>query len=339
MVVILTGAKKNVGDYLIGSRARKLLRDFVAEDIVELSRFEKLDSHIDTINSSKCLILCGGPAYASDIYPSIYPLVADLADIKVPIVPFGLGWSGQPAGSPLSFRFTPESKTFLERVHTEIPFSSCRDNVTHEVLRNNGIRNVLMTGCPVWYSVPHLGQSLEKSEFKRIVFTTPANPRLAFQSAKLMSLLRRKFPHAEIICSFHRGILPDSHTTLKSSAVYAAMALYARKLGFEVKDVSYSLDKIDFYQTCDFHVGYRVHAHLDFVSRRWPSLLINEDGRGIGMVRSLDMIELNHNDPSLLERYERALDEYAEYKMEDLERGIDVIEASYENMKRFLQAI
>src|SRR5690606_20861038 len=43
-----------------------------------------------------------------------------------------------------------------------------------------------------------------------------------------------------------------------------------------------NLENLEYYQTCDLHVGYECHAHLNFFSRRIPSVLIAEDARGVG---------------------------------------------------------
>ncbi len=58
-------------------------------------------------------------------------------------------------------------------------------------------------------------------------------------------------------------------------------------------DVSGGLDRIGFYETCDFHVGYRVHSHIHFLSRRRPSFLLHEDGRGRGMSAALSVLGID----------------------------------------------
>lgn len=339
MIVILTGAKKNIGDYLIGSRSRKLLSKFVDEEIVELDRFQEQEENLELINSSRAVILAGGPAYAENIYPGIYPLVKDIDTIKVPIVPFGLGWCGRPFGHPELFKFDRQSKEFLDNVHARVKFSSCRDEITHSVLGQQGYHNVKMTGCPVWYDLDSIGKELCVNPIKRIVFTTPAAPALFKQNYILMKELKAQFPEAELVCSFHRGILPDRYTSVRYGAVYASMALSAKLLGFRVVDTSYDMQNISFYKDFDLHVGYRVHAHLDFLSRRKPSVLINEDGRGLGMVRSLKLPELNYNDPDLVANYKKVLRDYKNADVENLSDAVSVIESTFLEMKEFLLGI
>lgn len=337
MIAILTGAKKNIGDYLIGERAKSLLKKYVDEDILEIDRFGNITQYIDKINQSKALILCGGPAYTSDIYPGIYNLEDIYSRISVPIIPFGLGWSGKPFHSPEEFKFKDKAQFFLNNIHANIHYSSCRDVLTKKILNQTGINNVKMTGCPVWY---HLDS--QKKEFhqlkepKTIVISTGAKQELLSQSISLLKLTKKLFPQSRIILSYHRGILPGKGTPPRKGISYSLIALYGRILGMEVRNVSGDLNKIAFYEDCDFHIGYRVHAHLDFLSRKKPSVLINEDGRGLGMVKTLNLPVFNYDDPHVLEKVEKQLLSYKKNSFSTFTDTFKLIHENFENMKEFL---
>ena len=342
MVVLLSGQIKNIGDFLITERARLLFKELVDEEIVILDRTKDLTPQLDIINSSKIVVLCGGPAYAPDIYGGIYPLVKDLSLIKVPIIPFGLGWCGRPVGKPLDFKFTEESQGLLNNVHEQIAFSSCRCNDTKSVLENNGYTNVKMTGCPVWYDLPSLGKSFKKpKEVKKIVFTTAADPKLIGQTVSLIRVLKNNFPNAEITMTYHRGILPDAHTTIRATIGYLAMALGAKlvKWNVKIKDVAYDLRKLDFYDDCDFHLGYRVHAHLYFLSKRLPSILINEDGRGEGMVKTMNLPVLNIKDEALVKKVDQTIKSYKQENFDQMDEVQKYIDANFSVMKEFLESL
>jgi hypothetical protein len=122
-----------------------------------------------------------------------------------------------------------------------------------------------------------------------MVFTAPDNPRLIPQAMSVLRAATQVCCPNRVTVAFHRGILPDQYTRVRASAAYITMASWARVQGFEVRDVSYDLHKIEFYDQSDFHLGYRVHAHLHFLSRRAYSVLINEDGRGEGMNQTLGL--------------------------------------------------
>ena len=338
MIVILTGAKKNVGDYLIGDRAIRLLKTYLDDDIVQIDRFLPLDDHLDTVNNARALILCGGPAYAKNIYPGIYPLTEQIDKIKVPIIPFGLGWSGKPFEQPEEFAFDEKARLFLERVHEEIENSSCRDVLTEKILKQNGFQNVTMTGCPVWYDLDHIHKAYEApSKIKRIVFSTGASSSLVQQTWELIKLTRRKFPEAHIHVTFHRGILPGRSTPPRKGVAYTLIALLSKLKGLSVHDVSGNLDKIDFYKDCDLHIGYRVHAHLLFLSQRKPSLLINEDGRGLGMTLSFGLPVLNFNQSDVIDRTEQQLNHCITDSFGTFKEVMTKIDSSFATMRNFLE--
>ena len=102
------------------------------------------------------------------------------------------------------------------------------------------------------------------------------------------------FKDSNIIVSFHRGIGEVDEFTPEADAINTEkLANHALKLGFEVADVSYDADKLNFYNDCDLHIGYRVHAHIYFLSKRLPSILIHEDGRGNGVTEALNSPGIN----------------------------------------------
>ena len=337
MLAILTGAKKNIGDYLIGERAKALLTHYVDEEIVEIDRFKPINPHLETINKCTALLLCGGPAYTSDIYPNIYPLKDILEEIKVPIIPFGLGWSGSPFHQPLEFRFTDEAFGFLKSVHEKISFSSCRDVITESILNDKGLDNVIMTGCPVWYYLPDIDKSYEGlANPEKIVFSTGAKQSLVFQTFKLLKGIKKRFSNSKVYVTYHRGILPGKHTPLRKGISYTIISLYAKLLGFSVLDVSSNLSKIDFYADCDLHIGYRVHAHLDFLSRKKPSYLINEDGRGLGMVRSLKLPEFNYDQPNIVDSLFKQLELERKNNFLNFKETFQTMKTSFSGMLEFL---
>lgn len=337
--ILLTGAIKNVGDFLIADRSKKLFSSFVSNNFYEFNRWENFEDKLDVINNAKAVIMCGGPGYASNMYPDIYPLVNDLSKLKVPIIPLGVGWSGQPRNNPLGFRFSSLSRKLMDYIHN-FGLYSCRDILTEEILKKEGYNQVVMTGCPVWYDLDFIGKPFKtKKDIRKIVFTTPASPKLLFETIRVMKFLRDFFPESEIIVTFHRGIKRDKHTSFKTSLMYTLMAEYGKFLGFEIKDVSYDLSKIEFYNNMDLHIGYRVHAHLYFLSKRLPSILICEDGRGIGMSKTLKLPVFLSRSNNLLSSLERYLRECIETNFENQTFISQFIDEKFFIMKEFLSKI
>jgi len=155
----------------------------------------------------------------------------------------------------------------------------------------------------------------------------------------IMRVVKKLFPNAELFCSFHRGILPDDYTSYAKSFFYLSMAAAAKSFGYKVCDVSSDLDKISFYDDCDLHVGYRVHAHLYFISKRKPSYLVSEDGRGEGMIRTMGLQSLKMNDPNLESTIGSAIDIGFEKDFTQFKKVGSFIDLKFEDMQRFLKSI
>ena len=289
--IALTGAKKNVGDFLITERALKLLEMIAPEfRFVKYPHWQAFDN-MDFVNNSQGIIILGGPGYQMNMYPGVYKLSNDIAEIKVPIYTLGAGWKGKPGDKTTErlYKFTDSARILLNYMEKTYAGMSCRDHQTVRTLKNNGYKNITMTGCPVWYDLQSLGKEFQVPEkLSKIVFTPAQDYIYSDQSIEIMNYLKQKFSDSKIIVSFHRGIGEIDEFTPEADAINTKkLANHASDLGFEVVDVSYDADKLDFYDECDLHIGYRVHAHIYFLSKRLPSILIHEDGRGNGVTEAL----------------------------------------------------
>lgn len=248
-------------------------------------------------------------------------------------------------------------------------FLSCRDLLSVRVLRAAGISNALMTGCPVWYDLPRLGSPMRlPTEVNHLIFTPAQLSFYRDPSLAVAKQIRHAFPHARLVCSFHRGIAqPDKFLSDEERHNNSAIARAVEAMGYEVVDVSGSANADEEYGKCDVHVGFRLHAHLCSLSKRVPSVLMHEDGRGVGAsqtlnVRGFDAFQrtVTGSMPALNERVSRFLDrklrgvvpssvcgdEVGEYLVHLRETGFaayagvgNVIDAHFEQMKRFLHSL
>jgi hypothetical protein len=338
--IILSGAIKNIGDFLIFDRTKKLLEKYVTTDLTEFPRGKSLDENYEEINNSRGIIICGGPGYTSEMYPGVYPLFSDLKRLRVPVIPLGVGWSGKPKNAPENFRFSEPSRKLMDYIEKNAGLYSCRDQITEEILKREKYEKVVMTGCPVWYDIPSFGKEFsKKKEIKKIVFTTPADMSLFGQTLRMINMLRRQFPKSQVIVSFHRGIAPDKYTGIRSAGIYTAESVYSKLRGFKTVDVSYDLQKIDFYKDCDLHVGFRVHAHLYFLSKRLPSVLISEDGRGTGMSRTFGLPDFESTDKMLPSKIAEYLTLCEKNNFENMSHTAQFIDNQFSVMLEFLNQI
>jgi hypothetical protein len=284
---LLSGAKCNLGDFLIVERAVALLRAVRPDRTLRvLPGWEPLDPKSEVVQSARAILIPGGPGYQPNLYPDVYPLMPRLEDIPCPVIPIGVGWKGRSgdARDVAAYRFSARALEALHWMSERTPALGCRDPLTAEVLARHGITNTRMVGCPVWYDLEAVGRGPAlDAPIERIVFTPAQSPELQAQSLAVAERIAGLWPRAEKICSFHRGL--DRGSAWISDADIANsrhIAAATTALGFEPVDVTGDVEKIRFYAECSLHVGYRVHAHLDFASRRQRTLLIEEDGRGAG---------------------------------------------------------
>lgn len=294
MYTLLIGTKENAGDFLIVDRAKKLLNEHRPEhEFLEIRRWEPLNPYLEDVNKTSAIILCGGPAYQTNFYPGIYPLVENLTRINVPIIPFGLGWKGFPGDETTleNYSFTSSSITLLRKIHGEARVTSCRDYLTKRVLAKHGFNNVMMTGDPAWYDLTRIGKSFEPpSDVNSIVISTPANSIYHSQSLELTKALKKLFPKAEFLCTFHHGWKDSRYLLPKMAAGFRHLKEAFESSGFETITIAADLQRMeDLYRAADFHVGYRLHAHLFFLSQRKPSFLLEEDGRGRGVSETIGL--------------------------------------------------
>ncbi len=339
MIITLTGAYRNIGDHLIGDRARKLLKKYSDKEIINIDRKSIKTKHYDLFNKSKAVILCGGPAYQKSIYPNIYPI--DYGKVKVPIIPMGLGWKGSVNQPPKDFHFTKESENFIRNIHKNIKFSSARDDLTLEIVKNQGIDNVLMTGCPVWYDLDYMGKGFifkEESKIKKIIFSTPV--KFDKNAVKVMMYIAQRFPKAEKVCTFHHGFYINSSLQgLKKSAGFIRGAFLAKLNGFKIADLNSKLEKIHIYDDADLHIGYRVHAHIYMLSHRLPSFIIAEDSRGTGQSLSVGLPTLDYSDTHVVNNLDQSLNEHFKTKGKSFKAAIIKMEETFKVMQQFLENI
>jgi hypothetical protein len=243
------------------------------------------------VRDAKAILIAGGPGFQPAMVPDVYPLAERLDELPCPVTPLGVGWKGRAGGASAvrAYAFSERSLAALRWMAERIPALGCRDQLTREVLRRHGIANTALVGCPAWYDLTSLGKALEPPKsVERVVFTPAQLHALRDQSVEVARRIAELLPRAEKICSFHRGLDEAGPWMPRADAENnRSLAAEVDALGFDVVDVSGDTRKILFYDECTLHVGYRVHAHLYFSSKRKPSLLVEEDGRGAGASQAL----------------------------------------------------
>lgn len=286
-IVLLSGAYKNAGDFLIVHRCKELLQYcFPNCEISEFKRNVDLTDNLQEINASDCIFIGGGPAYTCDFYPGIIKMCQNLEDIHVPIIPLGLGWWGMTSNIEEIERckFSSASRQLLDKMFKGVKALSCRDWESFHVLRQNGFEAV-MTGCPAWYDISHVNEmQLRKNKSDYICISDPAVPKNRKILLQLIDYLVKRYPERKIRVIFHRGCgETDKYTGQKIAKSQQTLRAQLVARGCECLNIAYSHEGFHYYDDCFLHIGFRVHAHIYNLSKRQKSILIEEDSRGNGI--------------------------------------------------------
>ncbi len=286
-IALLSGADKNAGDFLIVHRSKQLLLKLIDGcKLVEFPRNKPLDSRLAELNTCDTVVFAGGPGYVPDMYPTRFPLVDDISKIEPPF--FALGMGGYtPTSNIEGIRFSERSRYLLDRIESDGFGLGCRDILTQRLLQANGYTSVRFTGCPAWFDLSKveaasLLKTPRRDEIRSIAISDPAILRSINSPKFLVEELAKAFPNAKIKLVFHRGWTNDEFTDTDLAMAQTQLVRWAKSIGVDPVDISYSHEGFTVYDTCDLHIGYRVHAHLYNISQRKPTFLIEEDGRGYG---------------------------------------------------------
>lgn len=328
--VLLTGSKSNAGDYLIKHRAKKILELLRPDrNFFDFDAWEKFDSQkLNIVNNSKALVLLGGPSLQNGMFPSIYRLVDDLAEITAPVTTMGVGWKSTRGNwsDTYNYPLSRQSIALLKKCSQSGLPLSVRDYQSQSVLQNKGFENVLMTGCPAYYELNEI-DTLPKSvcELKNIAFSLGVSfidsPSMESLMKEQILCLQERYTDKSFKVVFHHSLdldkfMSNHGSTRKHISSHLRFKSWLDKNGVESVDISGSAENlINFYRDIDLHIGYRVHAHIFLNSIGKLSILISEDGRAKGSASAIGGL---------------VIDGYLDFKSNNLAKVLNKIFSSYD---------
>jgi hypothetical protein len=374
----LTGSKNNAGDYLIKHRAIALLDAHRPDrDIIDFNAWEAFDSEkLEIVNNSKALILLGGPALQKNMYPQIYPLTANLDNIRVPVVMMGTGWKSYSLGwnATHEYRLSDSTHELLKKIDHSGLLSSVRDYQTLNMLNSFGYKNILMTGCPAYYDLINVDNNFKMPDsVKTVAFSLGVSfidsPSMKMQMENIILALKDKYSASNFQVVFHHSLDKDQFmkthgATRRHVNAHQKFAKWLSSVGVSYIDISGSAKGlIEFYSGVDIHIGYRVHAHIFMNSIGKLSVLIAEDARAkgtqtviSGMVvdgyKSFTSNQIARIANRMMEKYDRYKSN--QYALKDVLQFIDYelttkgqrstisrlsIQNNYETMQKFLKSL
>ncbi len=161
---------ENVGDLFIVDSLKKILVYDEHASVDVDPRKPITQREIDQINAADCAVITGTNLwYRRMAKPGRWTFtIEQLRQIKVPIIPWGVGTTRH-AGEDNGFE--PETLEQIKHIHESCRMGSARDWRTVEALRDAGITNVAMTGCPTLFRSLNPSWELKRKESKQIVIT------------------------------------------------------------------------------------------------------------------------------------------------------------------------
>lgn len=288
--------KTNIGDGFILHRILQFLAPIECRHIYS-SRQNLSDVDIRAINNTKALILAGTNQLTDNftIVPGM--TIRRLNEIKVPIIPFGMGISGH---LEQNRRMSSITKAMLEEIHTRIPYSSwrCNRSINYLIQQVPAIQHkLLLTGCPVVYGNNLLSGVPFSERTGKIVVTVTERDDFWDREVKTLDFVADRFKASHKILSLHQVFdgptvwsLLRAFTGRRKIHQYkkrvSALREYALKKGFDIFYPRDAISCMDFYNTCDLHIGSRLHAHLYFLSQAKKSFLTYVDDRCVGFAET-----------------------------------------------------
>ena len=162
---------RNVGDLFIEDSVKRILVYDRRQSIDVDPRRPLTARDVDRINACDAAVIVGTNLWYRDMLRRGCWRLAlnDLKKIRVPIIPFGVGTTRHDGEDN---RFEPETLDHIKLVHDSCPLASARDWRTAEALKESGIGNVAMTGCPTLFrSLRPEWRLVRNPSSKRVVVT------------------------------------------------------------------------------------------------------------------------------------------------------------------------
>jgi hypothetical protein len=275
----------NIGDHLIELAIRRLLGDHLSYQRFSI-RQELTTDEIDRINQTCCAILCGTNLYQHEWESELTE--SALQKIRVPVIPFGLGGSA----STLSDTQVGERTSRMMRLlHEKCELGGARDPHAMQVLSRIGVKNAILTGCPVlfWTGTGSLPKVAPLPR-RRFVLTArnwlmhrwPDNVDNPVQIEVLGRILRHLEKQEEVVLAVHE---PFDRSLLPMFGLPPA----------SVVDTADPADYIRLYTDPSSCVlAMRLHAGMLAVANGVPAVFIGHDSRTYSFCQmmGLECIEL-----------------------------------------------
>jgi hypothetical protein len=276
-VVIISTARierPNVGDILICNSTINAIRHLYKckikiQVIFRTASWETVKNIIKEANL--IIFACFAIRKNNAIDRDTYSFLSNIIQSGIPYGILAAGSNLNVSNTKLNFKneLCNEDIIELKNLASNALFFTSRGALTQSLCKKIGILNTTLTG-----DIAFFDKRFEKRKFmplekiNNIAISDPHYSRLYRDSILyLINSVKEIFPNASIDLLLHgRNDLTKSLAT---------------EVGIKVHSLFHNIENsLDIYDKYDLHIGYRVHGHVSALSRRIPSYLLEQDGRG-----------------------------------------------------------
>lgn len=276
---------RNSGDDLIGKSLIKLIKEEKGNVDIDVMRAADQEANqVKDFNQYKAVI---APALSPTVkgkklapkYRSTY--LQEAYRRSIPVFVFGAAGSIYPGTVRQSQSIKLDDKdkeTLIKQFNNGKGIISARDIIIEQLLFNNGIDCFGTTGDCALFEHGKLSKKLiTPKKIKKIAVSMPHNVNHWSFTYNQALRLKEEFS-CEVDITFH-GYYGSLKKNIEKDWNTGEL---------NIVDLAGSAEKLSYYDNVDLHVGFRLHAHIWFLRTRKPSLLIAEDGRGLGHLRTIE---------------------------------------------------
>ncbi|GGA40974.1 polysaccharide pyruvyl transferase family protein [Pelagibacterium lentulum] len=260
---------QNIGDKLIEQSTANAIRTFDPEaKITTVWRAESWEAVRNSIAESDHVVFACLAIRKN--MSAVYPYLEEILDLGIPVSVIAAGTS-LPVGSPdmLNKGFASTDVDLLQRLSEASCVFTTRGVLSQTFCDQHQLSRAELSGDVAFFDPRFDERRFEKpAQIKRIVISDPHYGDVyAPVLVALVEQLQHLFPDAEIECALH-GVNP-------------LIEAKCDEIGLPVRPIYREPETgLDIYDAYDMHAGFRVHGHVSALKRRYPSYLLEQDGRG-----------------------------------------------------------
>lgn len=262
---------RNIGDYLITQSLISMIEATVGDEahvdvIWRAAPWEDVSEVVLSADHIFFACLAIRPEMESRVYPFARKVIES-----------GVGYSIHAAGTDLRVKDSMDlletmdeaSVIFLRDLALGAKIFTTRGVLTQAFCRLSGVTAAQFSGDIAFYAPEMYGiQFSAPTSIRNIVVSDPHRATEYIDSfVCLIEGLKRLFPQASIKVALHG----------QNQDIEAACSVLDLDITLIYENPAGGLS---IYESCDLHVGYRVHGHVAALKRRKVSYLLEQDGRG-----------------------------------------------------------